>query len=101
MEEKLNEKNSKYIVEYDRTNCIGADMCTFVDPENFKMNEDGKADLAKGEDKGNEQFVKFTNENMEDMGNSLRRAADSCPAAVIRITEIATGRRVAGAPERK
>lgn len=94
-------KNYKYIVEYDRANCIGADMCTFVDPDNFKMNEDGKADLVHGKETGNQQFVLFTNENMEDMGNQLRRAADSCPAAVIRITEIATGRRVAGAPERK
>ena len=95
------EEQKKYIVEYDRANCIGADMCTFVDPENFKMNEDGKADLVKGEHKGNDQFVMPTNENMEDMGNPLRRAADSCPAAVIRITEIATGKRVAGAPPRK
>jgi len=95
------QKNYKYVVEYDRTNCIGAEMCAFVDPENFKMNEDGKADLVHGKEKEGNQFFLFTNDNMEDMGNPLRRAADSCPAGVIRITEISTGRRVAGAPERK
>lgn len=101
MDNGLQEQKRRYVVDYDRTNCIGAEMCAFIDPENFRMNEDGKADMIHGKEKEPGQFVMLTDENMEDIGNPLRRAADSCPAAVIRITEIATGRRVAGAPQRR
>jgi len=78
----------KYRVIYNRKYCVGGDICTFVDTERFVLAKDGKADgkfVMEVEDPG-----------MNDIGNPLRRAADSCPAGVIRVIRIRDGTLVAG-----
>jgi len=95
-----NADKSKYKVIYNRAGCIGADMCTFVDPEHFVMADDNKANLVGGKQdpENKDLWIMETNQPCEDMGNDLRRAADSCPAGVIKIIRLADGTRIAGYP---
>ena len=94
------EQPKRYRVEYNRNGCIGADICTFIDPDHFVMASDNKVDMIGGVEKDKPGvFVMEVEGNLDDMCNEIRRAADSCPAGVIRIIEIATGRRIAGHPE--
>ena len=88
----------KYRVEYVRPGCIAGDICTFVDDENFKMNDDQKADFIGAREEKPGLFVKEIEGDLSDMGHPTRRAADSCPAGVIRIIDLETGKRIAGHP---
>ncbi len=90
----------RYRVEYNRKGCIGAFMCSFIDPDHFKENyDDSKVDMVgDGVRKEGDIFVMEVEGNLEDMGNLVRRAADSCPAGVIRIFDLETGQRIAGHP---
>jgi ferredoxin len=88
----------KYRVEYNRAGCIGGDICTFIDPKHFAMNKaDGKADFvgAKLVD-GKWVIEEISDPTMIEPGGELRRAADCCPAGVIRVVRIKTGEKVAG-----
>ena|SRR3989339_722384 len=87
----------KYRVIYNRKYCVGGDICTFVDTERFVLAKDGKADM-KGAVMGEDgKFVmEVEDPGMNDIGNPLRRAADSCPAGVIRVIRIRDGTLVAG-----
>ena len=38
----------KYLVRYERGNCIGAGVCVVMDAASFEMNTDGKANLLDG-----------------------------------------------------
>jgi len=78
--EKQSNKEAQYIIEYDRENCIGAGACTAVS-ENWKMNDDGKADFLK-----KEITEKELDEQME--------AAEVCPVNVIHIIDKKTGKRL-------
>ena len=74
----------KYKVVYDRQNCIGAFACVAVDEVHWIQNEDGKADLAAGIDKGNgiwEVEVELTEEEFK----KLKQSAEVCPVTVIHI----------------
>ena len=72
---------AKYKVIYDREACIGAAACAAVDPKNFEMNKDGKADLKGGkEEKG--LWLLETDELGE-----LKEAADACPVDAIKVEE--------------
>ena len=92
----------KYRVTYNRKFCVGGDICTFIDPDHFVLNtKDGKADFkgaelaGKGRDEG--RFaMEIEDPTMNDIGNPVRRAADSCPAGVIRVIRVKDGRLVAG-----
>lgn len=96
----------KYKIVYTRKGCVGGDICTFIDPDHFLMAKDGKAIMLKGKDAGgnalqaDEKEGKFVIEledpGMGDIGSPMRRAADSCPAGVIRVIQVRTGNKVAG-----
>ena len=76
------EGEKKYIIEYEREGCIGAAACCAVSPENWVMNQDGKADLMHTEI-GDDRLQ----ENIE--------AAEVCPVRVIKIKEKKTGKQLA------
>ena len=71
----------KYRVEYDREGCIGAAACVVVDSKNWVMVDDGKADLIKGEKKG-EIWIK---EISEEQIKAMKTAATVCPVFVIKV----------------
>lgn len=79
---EYSEGEKKYDIEYDREGCIGAAACCAVSPENWVMNQDGKADLLH-KDIGDDRLK----ENIE--------AAEVCPVRVIKLKEKKTGKQLA------
>ena len=75
----------KYLILFDRANCIGAGACAAMDPEHFKMTGDGKADLIKGKDIGKGKFELEAEENP-----AIIEAAKACPVEVIKVKNINT-----------
>ena len=65
----------------DREGCIGCGACAAIDPENWKMNEDGKADLKNGTLECGNQKKEF---DSKDLDKNLE-TAQSCPVNVIHI----------------
>jgi len=81
----------KYKVVYDRQNCIGAGACVLAYAERFKMNNnDDKADLIGGMQKGELFEVEFTLRELEE----FKSAAQVCPVAVIKIFDMETGKEI-------
>lgn len=71
---------------YDRDKCIGAAACIAEDPEDWSMNNDGKADLkgvAKNESTGKQELEVSDAKKLEKM----KAAADVCPVKVIVVEE--------------
>ena len=71
---------AKFKIVYDRDACIGAAACAAVDPNKFKMNTDGKADLLKSKDDGKGIWVL----EVDELGD-VQEAADACPVDAIKI----------------
>lgn len=74
---------AKFLVEYDRKGCIGAGVCAAVDPKNWVMSKDGKADLVGGKEVSEGKFQLEIDEKELD---PMKMAAEGCPAVVIHIT---------------
>ena len=72
---------AKYEIIYDREGCIGAGACANVDPANWKMADDGKANVLKKEIEESELEANLN-------------AARSCPVNVIHITNKETGEKL-------
>lgn len=81
-----------YVVEYNRGECIGAAACAAVDPDNFTMAEDGRADLVNGTRKEDAEDVYV--KEVDDL-DFLKAAAESCPVQVIKVYDKDTYEQVA------
>lgn len=73
-------KNSKYIIEYHRDLCIGANTCTLA-ANTFAMDDENKAVLIE-------------NPQDEDDDEIILAAAQSCPVFAIIIKDAATGEQI-------
>ena len=82
----------KIRIEYERDKCIGAGVCAAVDPENFVMNEDGKADLINSKKEGELDIKEMDMDNYEN----LKTAAEGCPVFVIKVLNKDTNEKIAG-----
>jgi ferredoxin len=71
---------AKYLVKYDREECIGAASCT-VFSKKFKIVKDGKANLIGSKEKGDFFELEIEEKELEEM----KEAAQSCPVNVIHI----------------
>lgn len=82
----------KYIVEYDRINCIGAAACVASNPLFWELKEDGKANLVGGKklDKNAKQTIEIDEKDLPKM----KEAAEVCPVNVIHIIDKQTGKRI-------
>ena len=80
----------KYLVRYDRSNCISAAECVSLMPELWEFDEDGKANLKGSVQKDG----LFELEIDEAMLETMKRVAAACPVAVIQIINKNTGARV-------
>lgn len=78
----------RYRIIYDRTGCIGAGTCEALDPDDFKLVEDGLADLVDADD---EQGGVWEKEIPEDRMEAALDAAKGCPVNVIRVVDTETG----------
>lgn len=72
-------KKSKYIIEYDKTKCIGAASCAAIAPLTFFMDEENKAQIIK-------DSVDF------DEDEVILASAQSCPVLAIKIIEKDSGK---------
>lgn len=89
----MEKKEKKYVVEYDRPNCIGAGACTAASPKFWKMNydRDGKAELigSKQLHDGTE-VIEIDEKDLEEM----KAAAEICPVNVIHIKKKESGEKI-------
>ena len=76
---------AKYKIIFDRANCIGAGACAAMDPANFKMATDGKADLIGGKDIGGGKFELVCEGNP-----AVIEGAKACPVEVIKVQNVDT-----------
>jgi len=68
-----------------RNDCIGCGTCTLLASDRWRMNDqDGKADLVGGEQKGDEFVVAEIEENEYEAN---KQAAEACPMGVIRLKD--------------
>ena len=83
----------KYKIIYDREGCIGAAACAAVNPDDWEIVEDGKANLLKGaeEPPKSQQWVRIIDES--ELKRNLE-AAESCPVKVIKIVDLQTGKTI-------
>ena len=73
---------AKIKIIYDREGCIGAGVCAALAPDEWVMNDDGKADLKGAKKNGEGKF------EMEIDEAALERniqAAEGCPVIVIHL----------------
>ena len=75
---------AKYTVVLDRLSCIGAGACVPVDPEKWKMHDDGKVDLIGSTEKEGKQFELEIDE--KDLDKFIE-AAQSCPVNAIHVID--------------
>ena len=82
----------KYRIEYAREACIGAAACAASDPDNWQMDEDGKANLKDGKKDSKTKY--FIREIDESEFPKWKEAAELCPVTVIHIIDLETGKRI-------
>jgi len=77
-------KDKKAKIVYDRDACIGAAACEALDPKNFVMNGDGRADMLDSKEIESGLFEK----EVDEITNESREAAKNCPVKAIILKEI-------------
>jgi len=81
----------KFIIRYDRENCIKIGACAIAKPEVWGINQkDWKADL-----KGGVQAGDFFELEVDDVDEKLVESALCCSAGVIKIFKKDTGEQIA------
>ena len=75
----------KLKIVYEREGCIGAAACAAIDPENFVMNDDGKADLTKAVKRPDGKWEKIVEVPTQSDAEKIIDAARGCPVDVIEI----------------
>ena len=79
---------------YDRDGCIGAAACAAINPEDFVMNDDGKADLVQAKKEGN-RFIKVLSVPNQDLLDKIIDSAKGCPVDVIEVWDIKEHKKLA------
>jgi len=73
---------AKFLIEYDRPNCIGCGVCAAVAPEFWEMNNDGKSDIKGGKSRQDGwQELEIGEKSLE----ANKNAAEGCPVNVIHL----------------
>lgn len=81
----------KYIVKFNRTECIGVFSCTAVMPDFWKVAQDGKADLERAKEI---EPGKFELEITEEQLQKMKESAEVCPVNVIEVWDKETGEKL-------
>lgn len=84
---------TKYKIEFDRLNCIGAGACVAVFPESWIMQSDGKPNLT-GSGVNNKDYQEISVDISKQELEKHLLAARSCPVLVIHVTNLETGEKI-------
>ncbi len=84
----------KYLIEYDRANCIGVAACAAVAPDYWGMDEDGKANLQEAIKNGDNSLQTREVELDETELNNLLESAKTCPVNVIHLFDKENGEKL-------
>jgi len=75
---------NKFIISQQRKKCIGCGSCAMYSPECWKINDqDGKADLVGGIQKGMAIVAEVEMERLEEN----KKAAEACPMQIIKLNK--------------
>lgn len=74
----------KYKIDIEREGCMACGTCYSITPSHFEPDKEGKSTVIGGETDASESSGVFEDGAIE----GAREAEDSCPAAVITITEM-------------
>jgi len=81
----------KFLLEYDRPNCIGCGACAAVAPEFWEMHDDGKSDIKGGKTRDDKwQELEIEGKDFE----ANKQAAESCPVNVIHLKKKDTDEKI-------
>ena len=83
--------SKKWLVQYDRKDCIGAGTCEAVNPERWKLLDTKKAELKDANLKENNMYELHID---DDELEKMKMAAEGCPKNVIHIINTETGEKV-------
>ncbi len=88
---KKQDSGKRYVLQHDRSNCIGCAACEAVAPDFWEMDEDGKSVIkgAKSLENG-WQEAEIEEKNFAEN----KEAADSCPVNAIHIVDKKAGERL-------
>ncbi len=62
----------------EREGCIGCGACAAIDPDNWEMNEDGKADLKENQSKGKGQKKEFEKKDLKKKYGNSTELSSKC-----------------------
>jgi ferredoxin len=74
----------KYKIEIERDGCIACGNCYSLDPTHFEPDDEEKSTVVGGETDADVSSGVFDDEEIE----TAREAEDSCPTAIITVTEL-------------
>jgi len=75
----------KLKIIYEREGCIGAAACAAIDPDNFVMNDDGKADLTGATKREDGKWEKVVEVGSQEEVEKIIDGAKGCPVDVIQV----------------
>jgi ferredoxin len=74
----------KYKIEIERDGCTACGTCYSLDPTHFEPDDEDKSTVVGGETDASKSSGVFDDDEIE----TAREAEDSCPVAVITVTEL-------------
>ena len=81
----------KFLLEYDRPNCIGCGACAAVSPKFWEMNDDGKSDIKNAKTRADGwQELEIDEKDFD----TNKQAAESCPVNVIHLKNKETNEKI-------
>lgn len=83
----------KIKIVYDRNGCIGAAACASINPADWVMDSDGKANLTNSS-KEAEKFVKVVDVQDEQGMSRIVESATVCPVSIIEIWDVNENKKI-------
>ncbi len=81
----------RYMISFDRENCIGCGNCTIVCPKFYEVLTDGASSIKGGKTvRKNWQVLKVEKKDYQ----CNVKAARSCPVNVIHLNDLKTGKKI-------
>ena len=81
-------------IVYEREGCIGAAACAGINPEDFIMNSDGKADLTESYKEG-KYFIKIVTVNDQKTLDKIIDSIRGCPVDVLEVWDMDENNKIA------